>query len=356
MPKKMPSNEMSTKLLPVPRPVDGDINYELHALDLTNRISEQIHLPSGEYRIDCLLPTGPERGPIHSTFFESHQWCRNEDIRRSFELKRAAENLDIVLQPAMDKFGRHEAFTSGVKLSIRIMMLDLAARLQRDSSAILLPSAGFKRDQRIRLLGAIMRLLDADRNIPVSLVRIQRTDARWRFPGFDLWLDNVGPHTGIELRDALRRAHILEADGFFIAHYDVELLPPFDMCQLYFYAIVAGEKIQALQNLSKLSGYGHGSISYEPFPFGHHRLWDSRVASALSGFWPQQTWRQFGFRIKPDNAARPNGFRNQHQALYLSLFDHQAVSNVFIFDGVSFIDGELNWASPRERFSTIDSF
>jgi hypothetical protein len=331
MPKKMPSANTSTKPPLASRRVRPLVDYELHTHMLLNRLSEEIKQPPDQYRLDLLLPSRTKGYPRYTPSFELGSWCRSEDIRRSVELQHAVNNIPLVLKPITSLFGIPDELL-GMGFSMCRYMLDLAARLRRSGHTAMLSSASFKSDQRIRLLGAIMRLLDNHRGAPVSLVRIHRTDGKWQFPGFKLWFD-VGAYTRDELRGALERASVLEADGLFIAHYDVEFLPPFDTCQLYFYAIVTGEKLQALQKICELKGYGPRAISYHAFPTGDDPSWSQQAAAALSRYWPQQTWRQFGFRVKPGNANRPNGFRQQHQALYLTAFDHQMVSDIFIFEG-----------------------
>jgi hypothetical protein len=351
MPKKMPARD--NPLIPAltPRPDPKPIDYDPHTLTRIKRLSEDIKLPTDEYRLDLLLPPGPEGRLNRTTFFESERWCSFENIRRGFELERAVRNIDRVMPPPRTEEASAYLLRIGIKETIRELSLDLAARLRSGGDRTLLSSASFKRQQRIRLLGAIMQLLDNHRELPIRLARIRRTDFGWQIPTLDLCLLDFKRITREQLKCALKRAGLSQAGGLFIAHCDIEFHPPYDECQVYFYAVVSGKKTRALKNIQTLEGYAGNSVVYFPFPSSGPD-WSQRVASALSRFWPQQTWKQFGFRLNPSNASRPSRFRSQQQALYLTAFDYSTASDIFVFDGVELTDGELQRDSP---FGTLHS-
>lgn len=227
--------------------------------------------------------------------------------------------------------------------------LDLAARLLAQTIgedallAVGLASATFQWELRSNFLGAILQLLDTNRDCATYFFTLMHPN--WKVPVCDLSKARVAARR--QLRLDLRRWGVTPEGGFLIAYNDVEFNPVDHSLQMYFSGMVTGAKAPKLR--SAVGGNGRGSI------FWHHGVNEAgcysfdATAAALGKFWPIQTWGEFGYRLKPGNHAVNPELQLQYQRYYLSWLDNLQFLDLFLFDGIELWDGEMHLTQYDRR-------
>ena len=276
------------------------------------------------------------------------RWAHEEDKRRAKGLKSAA--MALRAREFEFQFGRQVSVPAhlmpaviGLNAVARNEALDLAARLERNAGerqfniTMSLASATFMQQFRIKLLGAIVEIIDSDPAIPVEAFCIQH--ANWCFPVHELQR-GMQVAARRQLRSDFRKVGNSSSTGFVMAYTDVQFNLVSHSFQLYFSGIIAGGKVNKLKELVALTD-GRAAISRRQIlsEAGPYSL--DKIAGAIVKWWPEQTWGKLGYRLSPENASEPTDLGPQYQSHYLRWLDDHYPLEILFFDGIELCDGEM---------------
>jgi hypothetical protein len=172
-----------TCITEVQPPVSPCPDFESHASILNSRLLNELDYPPDAYRVDRLLKIrAPGMRCTALPTFETINWCQTEDRKRASGLQCAADEMSLLDYAVLSSSDLGERLVKVVNGGRKQHALDLAHRLNRGSVATALPSALFKRELRLRLIGAFLQLLENRPPLPICLVRISHPEWEFRDP------------------------------------------------------------------------------------------------------------------------------------------------------------------------------
>jgi hypothetical protein len=219
------------------------IDYEHLAGVLTYRLVVEIDDPVDPYRIDYLLTEEcRQTNPKILAEFGPRDWCEREDRKRAIGLRSAVECWSLTQTELASTFSLPEAWIEMLHRGLQQHALGLADGLEKEPDMILpgvtLPSAVIKRDLRVRLLGAILKLMDGYPGLPARFVTIQHRG--WVFEPGNLSAYSLGTRECVQFQEDMRWAGVTRSGGYLIAYHDWEFDPKRHSMRMYIRGIATG--------------------------------------------------------------------------------------------------------------------
>ena len=199
---------------------------------LTMTQLNSLPLPPNEFSLQALLPPMDDLEAAKILpGFESVEACINEDKRRTSALRKLPWTNEYCRWRLQRLVGQFEA---GVTVG---------------APALTLASALYMREQRLRIVGAILQLIHdemGEEMRDVALIKV--TCSNWRVD-IGSFYSVYGPMLIKRFRSVLSKAGVCEARGYLIAYLQGHLDPRTHEFRMQIRGICAGEKLNLLREL-----------------------------------------------------------------------------------------------------------
>src|SRR5258708_11164990 len=211
-----------------PKGANSSVREEINIFNLAN-----LPLPERDFSLDVLLEQVDGSDVRSKVSFETAAWCRAEDQKRADAIKAYSRHkwpdcseADLIyMDELLEDFATND-------------ILDLSRA-----------SATCMRHLRLRFLGAILKFVASNSDLPAAWITLSHPD--WWFGCDDPYWDEFQFETPRVFRSILRIGGVMTAPGFLIAYLYAQFDPTEKRYQLQFRGICGGEKLGQFVQLSK---------------------------------------------------------------------------------------------------------